>query len=438
LTALEQLSKVLEAKQEIGPHTKKRILPQGVTGNFTRIVDTFNTTGLSRVDIRTPDALFVTYLPPGLGVLNIALSTSLPAVLTPAQLDPVILQALDPNVEQLSAPFDIWFSLANTQRFNLEARLDDLIAGSTGFVSNITPVAPPPTGKEVIEGKGGKEAPPAPPPPECRWGVWATGYGDFVNIDDQGLAKGYNYTTGGLTVGADYRLLDHAVVGLMGGYAHTWTDLKPGSVNVDSGWGGLYAGYFNQGFYVLGAAFGGGNSFDTSRAALFGVRANGSSDGQELSTFLSAGYDFHCGHLTIGPIAAVQYSYINIDGFSEHGSMAPVKVNEDSEESWRTDVGFRAWYIFQVGRVGVRPFVRATWEHEYKESQLPITASLVDSSGPPTTVFGPSLGHDSAIVNAGVSVQWTSCISSYVSYDGQLRRNRYDSNGVSGGFRISF
>src|SRR5262249_10914710 len=49
-------------------------------------------------------------------------------------------------------------------------------------------------------------------------------------------------------------------------------------------------------------------------------------------------------------------------------------------------------------------------------------------------VFGPSLGHNSAVVNAGVSVQWTPAISTYVSYDGQLGRTRYDSNGVSGGF----
>lgn len=102
----------------------------GVTGNFPHIADAFNTTGLTRVDIMTPDGLFISYLPPGHGVLNITLSTSLPATLTPAQLDSIILQALDPNVAQLAAPFDIWFSLANTQRFNLEARFDDVIAGS--------------------------------------------------------------------------------------------------------------------------------------------------------------------------------------------------------------------------------------------------------------------------------------------------------------------
>jgi outer membrane autotransporter protein len=160
-----------------------------------------------------------------------------------------------------------------------------------------------------------------------------------------------------VTVGIDYRVTEHVVVGLMGGYAHTWTDLKLGSVDVDTGWAGLYAGHFNQCLYVLGAAFGGGNSFDTSRETILGGRADGSSDSQEFSTFLWAGYNFHFGHLTIGPIAAVQYSYGNIDSFSEHGSLAPMAVREDSEEPWRTDLGFRAWYTFQVGRAGVRPFV---------------------------------------------------------------------------------
>jgi len=46
--------------------------------------------------------------------------------------------------------------------------------------------------------------------------------------------------------------------------------------------------------------------------------------------------------------------------------------------------------------------------------------------------------HDSAIVSAGVSVHWTPAIATYVNYDGQLGRNRYDSNAVTGGVRISF
>ena len=62
-----------------------------------------------------------------------------------------------------------------------------------------------------------------------------------------------------------------------------------------------------------------------------------------MSTFISGGYDFHFGHLTVGPIAALQYTYVNIDGFSENGSLAPMQIQTDSADSLRTDVGFRAF-----------------------------------------------------------------------------------------------
>jgi outer membrane autotransporter protein len=47
-------------------------------------------------------------------------------------------------------------------------------------------------------------------------------------------------------------------------------------------------------------------------------------------------------------------------------------------------------------------------------------------------------GHDSAVVDAGVTVQWTPTLSTYINYDGQLGRGNYDSNAVTGGVRISF
>jgi outer membrane autotransporter protein len=98
----------------------------------------------------------------------------------------------------------------------------------------------------------------------------------------------------------------------------------------------------------------------------------------------------------------------------------------------------RAYYIWQIGKVVVEPSLRAAWEHEYKYSDLPITAGFAGIPGPSATFFGPSEGHDSAIVSAGVSVQWTPTIEAYVNYDGQLGRDRYDSNAVTGGVRISF
>jgi outer membrane autotransporter protein len=98
----------------------------------------------------------------------------------------------------------------------------------------------------------------------------------------------------------------------------------------------------------------------------------------------------------------------------------------------------RASYQWQVGRVIVEPSVKAVWEHEFKYSALPITAGFVGIPGPSATFLGPAEGHDGAVVSAGVSVQWTPTVLTYVNYDGQLGRDRYDSNAVTGGVRISF
>jgi outer membrane autotransporter protein len=416
----------------------------GVSGEFSTISDTANNTGLSRLNIYGQNGLMVTYLPAGFGMLTLRSSAPLPGSLNPGNLNAFLIRLLDPTAEQLSSLYQIWISNANTQRFNIQNRFDDLASGSTGFVTNVHYVDPIPTGKEIVQRKedlsGKQTAGPSPlqPGPENRWGLWITGYGDFVNVEDDGAAKGYDFTTGGMSLGIDYRLTPHFVIGIMGGYSHSWTELVPsGSIDVDEGCGGIYSGYFNCGFYVNGAVYGGHYTFQSERAALLGM-ANGSSGGGELSTYIMSGYDFHLGRLRIGPLIALQYTVASLDGFTERGSVAPLKVSSDSQDSLITDVGFRAADSFWVGKVLMSPFLRVAWEHEYSYSSLPIFASLAAIPGSPAAVSGPSLGHDGAVINAGLTVQWTTHLSSYVSYDGQLGRSRYGSNGVSGGFRYSF
>jgi hypothetical protein len=47
------------------------------------------------------------------------------------------ISLLDPTAEQLTSLYEISFSGANTQRFNLEERLAEIQRGSTGFASNL-------------------------------------------------------------------------------------------------------------------------------------------------------------------------------------------------------------------------------------------------------------------------------------------------------------
>jgi outer membrane autotransporter protein len=340
----------------------------------------------------------------------------------------------------LTAFYEISFSNANIQKLTLESRFDDIHHGSNGFSSNMKVNGATVNDKAGPDGKTSKAVvePVLQHAPENRWGVWVTGFGDFVNVDGDGNAQGYNFTTGGVSLGLDYRLTDQLAIGVFGDYSHTWTSLNPGGhIDVDSGRGGVYATWFSHGIYLNAAIYGGHNSYDSGRAGLGGL-ANGSTEGAEWSTFIGGGYDFHCGRLTVGPIASLQYTDVGIDSFSEHGSLAPLAIHSNSAESLRSDLGFRLFYQWQIGKIIVEPSLKAAWEHEYKYSALPVTAGFAGIPGPSATFFGPSEGHDSAVVSAGVSVQATPAITTYVNYDGQLGRGNYDSNAVTGGFRISF
>ncbi len=342
----------------------------------------------------------------------------------------------------LTAFYEISFSNANIQRLNLEDRLDEVRNGSNGFSSNmkVNGATVNLENRVDADGKSAKNVvePVLQHAPENRWGVWVTGFGDFVSVDADGNSNGYNFTTGGVSLGLDYRITDQLAIGVMGEYSHTWTGLNPsGHLDVDSGRGGLYATWFAHGLYLNAAIYGGYNSYDSNRSGLGGL-ASGSTQGSEWSTFISGGYDFHFGQMTVGPIAALQYTSVNVDGFSENGSLAPLAIHEGSAESLRSDVGLRAFYQWQIGQMVVEPSVRATWEHEYKYSALPITAGFAQIPGPSATFFGPNEGHDSVVISAGVNVQLTPAISTYVNYDGQLGRDHYDSNAVTGGVRFKF
>jgi outer membrane autotransporter protein len=350
------------------------------------------------------------------------------------------LQKISPD--GLTSFYEIGFSNAIIQKLTLEGRLDDIHNGLNGFSSNMSV-----NGATVnlydradVDGKSPKAVvePVLQHTPENRWGVWVTGFGDFVDVDGDGNARGYNFTTGGVSLGIDYRITDQLAIGAFGDYSHTWTSLNPGGhIDVESGRGGVYATWFSHGIYLNGAIYGGHDNYDSGRAGLGGL-ATGSTEGSEWSTFIGGGYDFRLGRLTVGPIASLQYTDVGIDSFRENGSLAPLAIHSDSAESLRSDAGFRVFYPWQIGKIVVEPSLKAAWEHEYKYSALPITAGFAGIPGPSSTFFGPSEGHDSAVVSAGVSVQMTPAITTYVNYDGQLGRGNYNSNAVTGGVRISF
>jgi fibronectin-binding autotransporter adhesin len=137
-------------------------------------------------------------------------------------------------------------------------------------------------------------------------------------------------------------------------------------------------------------------------------------------------------------MAAMQYTNVHVSGFSENGSLVPLDIHSDSQKSLRTDLGAKASYTWLAGKIAIIPSLTIAWEHKYLYSNLPITVSAPALGGATATFKGPPVGHDSLIINAGIGAQWTPRISTIVGYQGQLARDRYNSNAVTGTISFSF
>jgi len=276
------------------------------------------------------------------------------------------------------------------------------------------------------------------PKPENRWGVFVTGLGEFTSVDNTSIAPGYDFSTGGLTFGVDYRVCQNFAIGLTGGYAHTNANLvNNGSLDVNGETIGAYATGFGGGFYVNAAAFGVFNGYDSHRTALLGT-ASGDTDGQDFNALVAAGYEWKKGALTIGPTVSYQYTYVELDGFTESGSLAPLTFNDQNANSSRTALGAKASYDWHVGHILVRPELRAAWQHEFGDTDYSLVSRFASGAGSSFTVTGPAVGRDSLLIGAGAAILLNDRVSVYAYYCGDLARTNSSSNNVSARVRVSF
>jgi len=345
--------------------------------------------------------------------------------------------------EELASIYEIKFALDTMQGTNLIQRMDDIRAGSNGFcAAGYAPQVISQGYSKDFDGKAALDKNPAPAfvqAPENRWGIFVTGSGEYVKVGDEDAnAPGYKITNGAVILGLDYRLSHNFAIGIYGGYeTGDATLFGNGRLTMEGGNVGAFATYFSNGFYVDVAGGGGWNSYDIRRTALMGD-ARGKTDGSEVNALGAVGYDWKIGCLNMGPTASIQYTNVNIDRYTETGSLVPLQIQDQSEDSLRSTVGLRASYDIKAGSVIFRPEARAAWLHEYYDQAYPIDARLASGGGGILTAFGPTVGRDAAQIRAGVSAQLSRAFAVYVYYDGIVGRSNYNSNGASGGFSFSF
>ena len=290
----------------------------------------------------------------------------------------------------------------------------------------------------------------APPIYQPRWRAWVTGFGGTWKLNGEaGIGSAsLSHNTGGLAGGLDYQFAPDVLAGFaIGGSSSNFSVAN----RITSGHleGAHLGGYGVKTWGSIYAA--GALSFSTFRNSttrtIAGVGptevATGDFGSNLFSARLEVGSKQAFGWLSVTPFAAVQFSELWQNGFTEANVPPPgagtLALSERSVavSSLPTFLGaqFDTRTYLPNGMI-VSPYARLSWVHEFNPTRN-VTASFIALPGTLFTVDGPRAARDAARVEVGSKLAITKSIKAFASFDGEFS-NRAQAYAGRGGFTVSW
>jgi uncharacterized protein YhjY with autotransporter beta-barrel domain len=316
------------------------------------------------------------------------------------------------------------------------------------------PLAPDDS-KSISDSPDPSTAPPtvAPAPPTTIFDGKGVGFneffsGDIILADLNQNSSGNNipqahYTAGDVTAGISFKMTNNLAAGVLFDYNHTdaRTDNSGSHIRVDTYSPGLFATFFEKGFYVNALASFGYDNYSNTRNFGFG-QATSSPDGQQYVGDLDFGYDFHPDHdhhWTVGPTLGVEYTHLDVGSFNESGGgPADLAVDSQSADSLRSRIGAHVGYQIRAGSILFQPNFTAAWQHEYLDNAFGLSSQLNVPGTPAFTIQGTNPGRDSALIGVGVTAVLDNSMQLYLNYLAQVSADDYFVQSVEGGIKASF
>ncbi|PPD31637.1 MAG: hypothetical protein CTY19_13525 [Methylomonas sp.] len=273
---------------------------------------------------------------------------------------------------------------------------------------------------------------------------WSKIDSDFGSRDNTFSQSGFEFDNHNFVFGADYRIKDNWVAGGSFNYRHNTAnfDNNRGETVNDSYTGMLYTSYnITDAAHVEATASYGGFKYDTSRNISFlGTNsvAKASPEGGQYAFSWGGGYDFTYQALTVAPYARGEYSNLDIDGYSESGSLYAVRFGKQNIESLTSTVGIQTSYAVSVPWGVLIPQLRGEWHHQFMDGGRQVTAGFVAD---PSTSFslsndGPS--RDFYTFGAEVSSVFAGGMSAFLAYETLQGYTSINSNKLMLGARLEF
>lgn len=384
---------------------------------------------------------------------------------TPAALSNGYLSILGQQINALGPQTKKFGSL---QQDNLASRLAELRHGATGAsLSGLTLTQDDGTvlasGNQGISGflPGGASG--------DGNGEWLDGrLGIFANGSLQGGSKrksansyGFDISDNSVTVGADYRIGQHFVVGAAVGSGKTTTDFANsfGRLDLSATGVSVYASLYGSTFYVDALAGYGRPNLNTTRHIQYAESAGmatidqdalGHTHLHDLWSGISFGRPFNWKAFTLTPEGSLNFHEVRLDEFSESmsspnrpGAGLGLTFGQAVVPSLQGRAGLRAAYTFSGGWGVFEPHLHGAFIREFRNHPDDFTARFENAPqgtsdlGSLTLQTDPPEGHYFG-AGGGVSFQLAHSVSGFVDYEQLKVLKTIKSHEISFGMRYQF
>ena len=269
----------------------------------------------------------------------------------------------------------------------------------------------------------------------------------MLEMDGDRNGPGFEDDSFGLLLGADYRVASDLSVGLYSGYDSSDTDFggNGGSADLDTYRFGLQGTWWtpvNEGrsastrtLYTeayLGAAY---HEFDLVRGS-FGGNAFGDTDGIQLDTGGAIGYEIEQQNWIYTTELSLDYSKLDIDGYTETGA-GPLVIGDSSSDSLYSTLSFRADYKLRLNEMDLRPYAQIGWRHQYLDTSESVSARFPGSTAGFFSVSGAKADRDSIIGMLGLSARLSEGLTAQIGYYGE-HNDDLEIHSLSASFNFSF
>ena len=285
---------------------------------------------------------------------------------------------------------------------------------------------------------------------ESRWGVFANAQIDSAEKEKTELENGYDSSTMGITLGADYFVNNNLLLGSTFGYTSNELEYvnSDGELEADVSTISAFTAYFIDDFSLYAQASYAWLDYSSQRNISYG---SGDISTEALITSTTGGYQtgfnsradwqWQKGAFTVMPYARLDFLSTEVEAYEETGTSGlEMAIGEQTSSQLTAALGLQTSYVINTSWGVLVPNLEFSYLSEANSERDPITARFAVDTDPSRTYSIANDGGDRSFYQlvAGGSAVFPHSISAFINYSSFLAYEHLEASQIQFGVRKEF